>query len=609
MSRDIEVVPLLDNQSAGLDPRQQFDNRTGGTGHAGVHCDHTGLADSLSPGDGPGASGDEHGFSVSDDVGVYFSPPDGKDSRHWVCSPLYVTAMARNAEGEEWGRLLEFPDPDARWHRWPCPLEMLAGDGTEFRRVLLSMGLRIAPGNRARALLATYVQSARVEERATSTSRTGWHSNVYVLPDEAIGDSGERVLFQSTGEPPKMRTAGTLEEWREHVGARCVGNSRLLLAASAAFGGPLVELLGDESGGVHFVGASSTGKTTALRVAASVWGGPEYVHRWRATANGLEAIASAHNDALLVLDELSQVDARDAGEVAYMLANGSGKHRARRDGRAKRATTWRLLFLSAGEIGLAAHMREGNKRARAGQEVRLADVPADAGARCGMFERLHGSDNGDALSAALRDATGKYYGQPARAFVRVLTKITHADLRAWATELRANFTRVAVPDGADGQAQRVASRFALVAAGGELATAYGMTGWSEGEAFEAAVTCYRSWLHQRGGAGSQEDTEALARVRHFLEAHGESRFSETDSVSGRPTVNRAGYVRRTAKGSQFLVFPETFRHDICAGLDYRRVARVLRDHNLLETEAPDRFTIKPRGIGRCYAISGRMLDD
>ena len=44
---------------------------------------------------------------------------------------------------------------------------------------------------------------------------------------------------------------------------------------------------------------------------------------------------------------------KDAGEVAYMLANGAGKNRASKDGSARVAYKWRTLFLSSGEIGLA----------------------------------------------------------------------------------------------------------------------------------------------------------------------------------------------------------------------------------------------------------------
>jgi uncharacterized protein (DUF927 family) len=62
----------------------------------------------------------------------------------------------------------------------------------------------------------------------------------------------------------------------------------------------------------------------------------------------LEAVAESHNDSLLCLDEISQVDSKEAGETAYMLANGHGKSRAQRDGSSRQAALWRLLFLSTG---------------------------------------------------------------------------------------------------------------------------------------------------------------------------------------------------------------------------------------------------------------------
>ena len=51
---------------------------------------------------------------------------------------------------------------------------------------------------------------------------------------------------------------------------------------------------------------------------------------------------------------------------------------------------WRLLFLSAGEVGLAQHIRDAGKKSKAGQAVRLVDIPADAGQGHGIFDTLHG---------------------------------------------------------------------------------------------------------------------------------------------------------------------------------------------------------------------------
>lgn len=576
---------------------------TGDTGDNGVTMRVSGV-----PGSVP-VTGDTGGtrspFEVKDN-GVWYHLPEEPDKDQqppqWICSRLDVTAQTRNDDSEAWGRLLEFTDPDGRAHQWACPMELLAADGAEFRRILLGMGLRIAPNPKARQHLATYVQTARTSSRAICTDKTGWHGGAFVLADETIGEDDERILLQVLAEPPKMRQAGTLDLWRADVAGPCTGNSRLLLAASSAFATPLLALTGREAGGVNFVGASSTGKTTALVVAASVWGGPEYLHRWRATSNGLEAVARTHNDALLVLDELAQVDPREAGEIAYMLANGSGKHRARKDGLARRAATWQLLFLSAGEIGLADHMNAAGKRARAGQEVRLADIPADAGAGMGMFEELHGRIDAATFADHLVQAAHTHYGTPAREYLRRLVALPREELRGRIQELVVDFTANSLPEGADGQARRVCERFGLIAAGGELATTFGLTGWPNGAAIAGAQACFRAWINRRGGSGSQEDARALAQVRHFIEVHGEARFTDLDHHTDRPTINRAGYRRVVDGATQFLILPEVFKREVCVGVDHRSVARMLRERGLLITEQADRLTIKPRGLGRVYAL-------
>ena len=83
-----------------------------------------------------------------------------------------------------------------------------------------------------------------------------------------------------------------------------------------------------------------------------------------------------------------------------------------------------------------------------------------------------------------------------------------------------------VPPESDGQVQRVATRFALVAMGGELATEAGLTGWPEGEATRAVIACFKSWLANRpGGTGSGERARMLAQVRRWLQLNGVGRFT------------------------------------------------------------------------------------
>lgn len=134
---------------------------------------------------------------------------------------------------------------------------------------------------------------------------------------------------------------------------------------------------------------------------------------WRSTDNALESIAAAHSDGLLVLDEIGMCDPRIIGETVYMLGNSTGKARANDRGQAGRSVQeCRLLILSTGEKTLAQHMAEANKELKAGMEVWMLAVPADASKGLGMFDVLNGFDDAAALSDALKARVAKYYGTP-----------------------------------------------------------------------------------------------------------------------------------------------------------------------------------------------------
>ncbi|MCW5632446.1 MAG: DUF927 domain-containing protein [Rubrivivax sp.] len=357
-----------------------------------------------------------------DELGVWFHGRDreGNDKApQWLCAPLAATARTRSDDATGWGYLLEFKDPDRNAKVWAMPASMLSGDGTEWAARLRDLGLRMAPGNGPRNLVAQYIDTRNPSERVTCTDRVGWHSSVYVLPSGCIGEAeGRRYVFQSeAGMENTFRRHGELEQWRQAVAAPAAGNSRLVFALSCAFAGPVLRLAGMESGGFHLRGTSSMGKTTALKVAASVWGRPSYMLRWRTTDNAIEATAVQHCDGLLILDELGQLDPSKAGEVAYLLANESEKGRATRMGLARKRRTWRLLFLSSGEVGLAAHMAEAGKRVQAGMEVRMVDVPLDAGAGMGGLEVLHGHESPGAFADALTAAAARLYGTAGHAWL------------------------------------------------------------------------------------------------------------------------------------------------------------------------------------------------
>ena len=205
----------------------------------------------------------------------------------------------------------------------------------------------------------------------------------------------------------------------------------------------------------------------------------------------------------------------------------------------------------------------------------IIDLRADAGAGLGLFEDLHGAADPASFAQSLKAAAGRTYGTAARAFLREVAA-NLPQVREGVAAARKSFLASSLPPGADGQVRRVADRFALVAAAGELATVLGVTGWHDGTAKDAAVRCFRDWLAERGGIGAGEVADAKARLRREIEVNGHSRWypwhHDPRTVM---RTNMLGYVRR-AEDEQPDSAPTFFLHtsgvaELFKGLDVKAV--------------------------------------
>lgn len=530
----------------------------------------------------------------------------------WICSPLYVVAKTRDAHSGEWGRLLEWQDDDGVTHLWAMPLALLQGDSSDVRKELARLGLSISPNKMARDLLASYLQVFPVEARARCVDKLGWHEDIFVTLSQCIGESSEKIVFQNTHAiEPALSTSGTTEEWRNSVARLAAGNSRLVFAISTALAPTLANLVGEDSGGFHFRGTSSSGKSTALKVAASVWGNPQsYCRLWRSTANGLEGLAAMHNDGLLILDELSQIDPREAGEAAYLLANGQGKTRASRTGTVKQSSRWSLFFLSAGEESLTALMAKTGQRSNAGQEIRLADIEADAGSDMGIFETIHDQLSPASMALSLKEYTSQYYGAVGIEWLHQVVSKQERIVK-FVTDNIKSFVNAVIPPNTSGQISRVARRFALVAAAGELATRLGLTGWEAGQSVFAAQNCFSAWLVAFGTDGNREDRAIMAQVRAFFECHGASRFDNANAPNNEKILNRAGFYQTDNEGLRiYMVLTEVYKNELCRGFEQRTVTKTLLQAGWLKPASDGNASHKPRikGVGtpRLYIFTSKI---
>ena len=559
----------------------------------------------------------EWGYRNSN-YGVEWRDKNGK--WHWLCESLEIAADTRDVGSKNWGRQLSFKDRDGVGHQLIVSAADLSRTPSDVIATIAGQGFVPPVSARDKQLLIGYILTACPEARLRVVSRVGWEGKVFVLPDIEFGaDTGEKISFQCEGMRTEhsYRVAGDLTDWQIRIAKPSAGNSRLAFAISCAFTGPLLYLLGEEGGGFHLRGGSSIGKSTALKVGGSVWGGggvAGFIRNWRATDNGLEGVAMQHCDTFLALDEISQVDGRAAAAVAYMLANGQGKSRAGKTGEARPTAAWRVLFLSTGEISLAVKISEDARarKFRAGQEVRVLDIPADAGAGFGLFDHLPDGIGGDAFADDLTLAASEVYGTPARAYLQWLcANLDKAKVAARSIQ-KQMLEELVGPDD-DGQVKRAANRFALVAAAGELATLAGVTSWKKGEACQAVTACFNAWLEARGCTGPAEIRDGIKQVRLFLEKHGASRFQNW-YCKPETVPNRAGFVKNE-EGSDgvFYILATVWTQEICQGRDAKAIAEAMIERGFLEP-GPDgkaSQSLKVPAMGksvRLYCINAGIFE-
>jgi putative DNA primase/helicase len=444
---------------------------------------------------------------------------------------------------------------------------------------------------------------------------------------------------------------GSLQDWQRNVAGPCAPHTRLVLAIAAALVGPLLKPMGAEGGGFHLYGPSSIGKSTALRLAASVWGHPiAFTGTWRATDNGLEAVAMRRCDTFFPIDELSEVSAKIAAKSAYMLANGSGKARATRSGTDKPVAKWRILFLSTGEMQLAAKLLEDRSLSHsAGMGVRMLDIPADAGAGNGLLNDTNGADPAhfiDAINAAAKAD----YGYAGAAFVEALKRHLKqpnglAELRAYCDSCANDF----IPKEASSQVRRAAERFALVALAGEYARAWGVLPWEQNTAYNGAKSAFDSWLEQRQTSGQLEPMQIISTVRAYIGGYGSSQFEEilrdkggagppmaapAPGMTGQPShagvkmqcavqspTNfhagqrvhgvRAGFKRREKDGTtKFIILPTHMHETILPTTDKKMIRKTLAKCGALEVDGSGQLKsmrLPELGKVRVYIINPEAL--
>jgi hypothetical protein len=235
----------------------------------------------------------------------------------------------------------------------------------DSRQLVAALAGEGAPvnSNNARLVLnylAAYERAFRdIIRRKKVTSRfgRGRSNDSFFLPglsediQFAPSGSGDASLFMAF----KSRR-GALNGWLEAM--RALDSASLMIpqvVVLTTFVPPLQAKLQIPNFILDLNGNTTTGKSTSLKLGASVFGNPDdkspdsLILQWTNTKVAIEQIASMCCDLPVFLDDAQHTPDDLKRTVIYMIANGRGKGRGARGGGIRETPTWRTVALSTSE--------------------------------------------------------------------------------------------------------------------------------------------------------------------------------------------------------------------------------------------------------------------
>jgi putative DNA primase/helicase len=360
--------------------------------------------------------------------------------------------------------------------------------------------VRVVETKEARQHLAKFLRY-RPRARIIRAPRTGWFkikkNCVFVLPEDTLGDAGSVsvILDAPANATANLHRSGTSDQWCRCVAKPHAKNSNVLLAVGSSFAAPLLRFADEPGGGFHFHGTSKLGKTLVGVIGQSVWGKPyapgagadAFGFTWETTPARIGERAVLRSDLPLYLDEIGVGEPKAVANAAYKLAGGLDKGRY---GQVER--DFNVLFVSTGEPSPAEFL----PGAKAGQLVRLVDIPADVGSGS-AFETFNPDEAGKKFYAA----TKEYHGSVGHDWLQHLVALGPTQITKELKRQRAEWRELpAVADIARKAHPRVVSvvnRFALIAAALRMASAAEIVPWSVADIDAGVIACMTRWVQQR----------------------------------------------------------------------------------------------------------------
>lgn len=525
-----------------------------------------------------------------------------------------LRALSEKPANQRSYRLIEFYDCNVGKFR---KMLILSSDFLEPRKVyaqLIDQGLQFSASDKAiKKIIAPLKKTP--EERVKLCERPGYvHINkklCYLAHNGKIQGKHDGIAPMPYPESKAFykgkSNKGILSDWQTQIASSSLNSPYIMLAICSAFAGYCIYFTDVETGGFHLFGESSKGKSTALLVAASIYGSKDYISDWNITEAALEELAESRNHGLLILDEVSLLDksGKDAAQkmqkIVYMLGAEGGKQRS--SFYQLRKAIWRLNVLSNGELGLNEQAANGKMQRNNGEKVRFIDIPVDCESNMGIFETVPDGLTPSEYAENIKSACRKHYGVAGPKFVEKMLAKGTKYIKKQLKKHMDDFLIYHNISGLNGIEKRIATRFALLYASGVLAIKLGILPFTVSDVMSGISSCYRK------ATGEQQSLELNAFFNNTFKQALKNKVIKlheckiyTSKLKNEPVLSTQ------VNGENVLAIDGEFlKLNIVHGYDSNMVLNVLENSGVLISESNKpkstrAITYKGKSVGRRYCL-------
>ena len=318
---------------------------------------------------------------IATSAGIWKVNPNQDSGNHHVCSsPVLIQQLEVDIHSGKHSIVLAWQSAaDGRWHEVRAARERIALARTIPE--LASYGLPITSINAMAMVeyLANYEHAnAATIPKGLVTAKLGWvpsgmEPRGFAYGNEWIGEQPVVLPAPEGGLAQMARAlaaAGDANLEQKYLEDACTFPGVLLVVAVSLVT-PLLRILGAPAFALSISGPTSRGKTSALRVAMSVWGSANeheaqsVIRSWDLTTTYAERIAVSLSGLPLALDDTAQAkNPTVVAKLLYSIPSGISRGRANRDASIREKEDGFTVLLSTGETPVLSSSTSGGTRAR-----------------------------------------------------------------------------------------------------------------------------------------------------------------------------------------------------------------------------------------------------